>query len=62
MLRNFVKKPTMVANSIGSEEDVGKKANLKKNSRHSFNKGGISTPIAQSIEQEAEDEFESSKP
>lgn len=53
----------MVANSIGSEEDVGKKANLKKNSRHSFNnKGGISTPIAQSIEQEAEEEFESSKP
>ena len=50
-------------NSLGSEEDVNKKANnLKKNSRHSFNKGGISTPIAQSIEQEAEDEFESSKP
>ena len=57
MLRNFVKKPTMVANSLGSEEDVGaKRANLKKNSRNSFMKGGISTPFGQSIEQEAEDE------
>ena len=46
MLRNFVKKPTMVANSLGSEEDVGaKRANLKKNSRNSFMKGGISTPF-----------------